>query len=217
MFKSDTSGWTLSPPLSRYSRTVNISWGASLRKTLHWGYCPFDQLALLGLLEPSFLKILRTYFKLPYKVSSQSFPFWAIYLFHISHDHSFWKIRKPIKSACLLDHTELISSGNRPPQAFSHLIIGPFIPTYLEKAMAPHSSTLAWKTPWTEEPGGLQSMGSLGVEHDWATSLWLFTFMHWSRKWQPTPVFLPGESNGQRRLLGCCLWGRTESDTTEAT
>ena len=54
--------------------------------------------------------------------------------------------------------------------------------------MAPHSSTLAWKIPWTEEPGRLQSMGSLGVGHDWATSLSLFTFMHWRRKWQPTPV-----------------------------
>ena len=42
--------------------------------------------------------------------------------------------------------------------------------------MAPHSSTLAWKIPWTEEPGRLQSMGSLGVGHDWATSLSLFTF-----------------------------------------
>ena len=60
-----------------------------------------------------------------------------------------------------------------------------------EKAMAPHSSTLAWKIPWTEEPGGLQSMGSRGVGHDWVTSLSLFTFMHWRRKWQPTPVFLP--------------------------
>ena len=59
-----------------------------------------------------------------------------------------------------------------------------------EKAMAPHSSTLAWKIPWTEEPSGLRSMGSLGVGHDWATSLSLFTFMHWRRKWQPTPVFL---------------------------
>ena len=45
-----------------------------------------------------------------------------------------------------------------------------------EKAMAPHSSTLAWKIPWMEEPGGLQSMGLLGVGHDWATSLSLFTF-----------------------------------------
>ena len=43
-----------------------------------------------------------------------------------------------------------------------------------------------------------------------------FTFMHWRRKWQPTPVFLPGESQGRRSLVGCCLWGRTESDTTEA-
>ena len=84
-------------------------------------------------------------------------------------------------------------------------------------AMAPHSGTLAWKIPWMEEPSRLQSMGSQGVGYDWATSLSLFTFMHWRRKWQPTPVFLPGESQGQGSLLGCHLWGRTESDTTEAT
>ena len=66
---------------------------------------------------------------------------------------------------------------------------------HMEKAMATHSSTLAWKIPWTEEPGRLQSMGLLRVGHDWVTSLSisLFTFMHWRRKWQPTPVFLPGE------------------------
>ena len=86
-----------------------------------------------------------------------------------------------------------------------------------EKAMAPHSSTLDWKIPWMEEPGGLQSMGSLRVGHDWATSPSLFTFMHWRRKWQPTPVFLPGESQGRGSLVGCCLWGRTESDMTEVT
>ena len=45
----------------------------------------------------------------------------------------------------------------------------------------------------------------------------LFTFMHWRRKWQHTPVFLPGESQGRGRLVGCRLWGHTESDTTEAT
>ena len=83
--------------------------------------------------------------------------------------------------------------------------------------MAPYSSTLAWKIPWIEEPGGLQSMGLLRIGHDSATSLSLFTFMHWRRKWQPTPVFLPGESQGQESLVGCCLWGRTELDTTEAT
>ena len=82
--------------------------------------------------------------------------------------------------------------------------------------MAPHSSTLAWKIPWTEEPGRLQSMGLWRVRHNWATSLWLFTFMHWRRKWQPTPLFLPGESQGWRSLVGCRLWGHTESDTTEA-
>ena len=80
-----------------------------------------------------------------------------------------------------------------------------------------HSSTLAWKIPWTEEPGRLQSMESLTVGHDWATSLSLFTFMHWRRKWQPTPVFLPGESQGWGNLVGCHLWGHTESDTTEVT
>ena len=73
-----------------------------------------------------------------------------------------------------------------------------------------HSSTLAWKIPWTEEPGRLQSMGSQRVVHDWATALSLFTFMHWRRKWQPTPVFLPGESQGW-----WSLWGRTESDTVK--
>ena len=80
--------------------------------------------------------------------------------------------------------------------------------------MAAHSSTLAWKVPWTEEPGGLQSMGSSPTQ---LTSLSLCTFMHWRRKWQPTPVFLPAESQGRGSLVGCRLWGRTESDTTEAT
>ena len=51
-----------------------------------------------------------------------------------------------------------------------------------EKAMAPHSSTLAWKIQWMEEPGRLRFMGSLRVRHDWATSLSLFTFMHWRSK-----------------------------------
>ena len=50
--------------------------------------------------------------------------------------------------------------------------------------MAPHSSILAWKIPRAEKPGGLQSMGSLRVGHDWVISLWLLTFMHWRRKWQ---------------------------------
>ena len=68
--------------------------------------------------------------------------------------------------------------------------------------MAPHFSTLAWKIPWTEEPGRLQSMGSLRVWHDWVTSLSLFTFMHWRKKWKPTPVFLPGGSQGWAAVYG---------------
>ena len=62
-----------------------------------------------------------------------------------------------------------------------------------------------------------QSIGSLRVGYNSATSLSLFTFLHWRRKWQPTPVFLPGESQGRGSLVGCRLWGHTESDTTEAT
>ena len=83
--------------------------------------------------------------------------------------------------------------------------------------MTPYSITLAWKLPWMKEPGKLQSMGSLRVGHDSVTSLSLFTFMHWRRKWQPTALFLPGESQGRWSLVGCRLWSRTESDTTEAT
>ena len=76
---------------------------------------------------------------------------------------------------------------------------------------------LAWKTPWTEEPGRLPSTGSLRVGHDLVTSLSILTFIYWRRKWQPPPVFLPGESQGRGSLVGCRLWGRTESDTTDVT
>ena len=82
----------------------------------------------------------------------------------------------------------------------------------LEKATATHSSTLACKIPWTEEPGGLQSLGSLRVGHNWATSLPLFTFMHWRRKWQPTPVFLSGESQG-RGAWWAAIYGVAQSRT----
>ena len=88
--------------------------------------------------------------------------------------------------------------------------------------MATHSTTLAWKIPWMKEPGRLQSMGSWRVGHNWATSLSIFTFtfnfhFHALEKEMATPIFLPGESQGQRSLMGCCLWGCTELDTTEAT
>ena len=110
----------------------------------------------------------------------------------------------------------------------------------LEKGMATHSSILAWRIPWTEEPGGLQSSKSQRVKEDWVTNtftflgteygVWLvpgasrldvpkilcsFLISCWRRKWQPTPVFLPGEFHGQRSLVGCSPWGHKESDTTE--
>ena len=73
----------------------------------------------------------------------------------------------------------------------------------LEEEMATHSRILAWKIPWTEEPGGLQSMGSQRVGHDFT-----FTF---------TFTFYTIYNQGQQSLVACCLWGRTELDTTEAT
>jgi len=90
-----------------------------------------------------------------------------------------WNDRWMIDGRCLWFHMPHL-----------HPSISPFLATVMEKAMAPHSSTLAWKIPWMEEPGVLQSMRSRRVGHDWATSLWLFTFMHWRRKWQPIPMFL---------------------------
>ena len=80
--------------------------------------------------------------------------------------------------------------------------------------MAPHSSTLAWKIPWMEEPGGLQSMGSRSVGH--LLSNFTFTF-HFHALEKEMATHLPGESQGRGSLVGCRLWGHTELDTTEVT
>ena len=128
---------------------------------------------------------------------------WKLFqvLFYMNSSH--W----PISLWCFLP---LASGMSRSSGFWSFLL------TFSEKAMAPHSSTLAWKShgwrslvgcsPWYREVG-----------HDWATSLSLFTLMHWRRKWQPTPVFLPGESQRRGSLVGCCLWGCTELNMTEVT
>ena len=82
--------------------------------------------------------------------------------------------------------------------------------------MGPHSSTLAWKIPWMEEPGGLLSMGLLRVRHD---SYFTFTFHFHTLEKEMVTHFsvLAWRIPGMGSLVGCCLWGRTESDTTEVT
>ena len=105
-----------------------------------------------------------------------------------------------IKACCMLSNTLTVS-----------------METIWRRQGHPTPVLLPGKIPWTEEPDGLQSMGSPRVGHDWATWLSLFPFMNWRRKWQSTPVFLPGESQGTGSLVGFHLCGRTESDTNEAT
>ena len=78
--------------------------------------------------------------------------------------------------------------------------------------MAPHSSTLAWKIPWTEEPGRLQSMGSLRVGQDLLTSLSLFTFLHWRRKWQPARCSCL-ENPRDRGAWWAAVYGAAQSQT----
>ena len=76
----------------------------------------------------------------------------------------------------------------------------------------PTPVTLAWRIPWTEERSGLQSMGSWRVRHDWSTSLSHFPFIYWRRKWQPIPLFLPGESQG-RGSWWAAVYGVAKSQT----
>ena len=76
---------------------------------------------------------------------------------------------------------------------------------------------LQWQTPCRGAGSRNHFAGHSMWVNAWAASLSLFTFLHWRRKWQPTPVFLPGESQGRGSLVGCRLCGRTELDTTGAT
>ena len=82
--------------------------------------------------------------------------------------------------------------------------------------MAPHSSILAWKIPWMEEPGGLQSMGSL--ESDTTESLHFHFSLSFIGEGNGSSLqFLPGESQGRESLVGCRLGGHTKLDSTEVT
>ena len=85
-----------------------------------------------------------------------------------------------------------------------------------EKAMAPHSSTLAWRLPWTEEPGRLQSMGLLRVGH-YFTFTFTFHFYALEKEMATHSSVLAWRIPGMGNLMGCHLWGLTESDTTEVT
>ena len=86
---------------------------------------------------------------------------------------------------------------------------------FQEKAMAPHSSTLAWNIPWTAEPAAIHGVAKSQTQLSNFT--FTFHFHALEKEMEPTPVLLPGESQGWLSLVGCCLWGRTESDTTEVT
>ena len=83
--------------------------------------------------------------------------------------------------------------------------------------MAPHSSTLAWKMPWTEEPGKLWSMGVAEGQTRLSNFTFTFHFHALEKEMATHSVFLPGESQGRGSLVSCSLWGCTESDTTEAS
>ena len=127
----------------------------------------------------------------------------------------------PISENFLSKITLSVSTNSHLPNLYScvlwYLILGYFLSW--------DSETVPWCLDWifslSEKNICLCSWKCLALPpphgHDWASSLSLFTFMQWGRKWQPTPVFLPGESQGRGSLVGCHLWGCTELDTTEAT
>ena len=116
----------------------------------------------------------------------------------------FWGQLSPhtMMCVCLLTPTLSDPMDRSLPGSFVHAIIQARIIQWC----------LAWKIPWMEEPGRLWSMGLLRVGHAWVTSLSLFTFTHWRRKWQPAPVFLPGESQG-RGAWWAAIYGITQSRT----
>ena len=82
--------------------------------------------------------------------------------------------------------------------------------------MAIHSSIHALENPMD---GGAwwAAVHRVAQSRTWLKRLSMHACIHWGRSWQPTPLFLPGESQGRRSLVGCCLWGQTALDTTEAT
>ena len=174
---------------------------------------------------------LSTYFKVTWN-SKNPFFFCSLsyFIFTVERGRELAQLLHPIVANTVLvahvpslslnlhDHFSYEVEAHRGNLCQMQDMSNPFNPKLGRRQWQPTpSSTVAWKIPWMEEPRGLQSRGSRRVGQDWATSLSRFTFMHWRRKWQPTPVFLPGESQGRGSLVGCCLCGHRESDTTEVT
>ena len=129
---------------------------------------------------------------------------------HSTLNRKFWLLMATV------EHSQLSAPGfssYQDPKSFSSLC-QTALSSRRRRWMAPHSSTIAWKIPWMVEPG--RCCSPWGREESDIEDF-TFTFLHWRRKWQPTPVFLLGEPQGWGSLVGCRLWGRTELDTTEAT
>ena len=93
------------------------------------------------------------------------------------------------------------------------------------RSSRPQAALRQLEAPPDPQPKTTEALTSLGTYLAWTATAFFFLFLllmmttmsHWRRKWQPTPVFLPGESQGQGSLVGCRLRGHTESDTTEVT
>ena len=97
--------------------------------------------------------------------------------------------------------SKITADGDCSHEIKRHLLLGRKVMTNLDSIFKSRDITLPTKVRL------VKAIGSLRVRQDRATSLSLFTFMHWRRKWQPTPVLLLQKSHGQRNLVGCSPWG----------
>ena len=165
------------------STAANITVYVSFWIVAFSGYMPRNGIAgSYGSFIPSFLRNLHTVLQVTVsiyipKYSAVRFPFlhtlfstYCLQFFFFNDGHSDW---------CEVIHHrrfDLHLSNNEQCWASFHMCIGHVFISSLEKEMAPHSSTLAWRMPWMEEPGGLQSTGSQRVGHDWAISFSLYIF-----------------------------------------